>query len=68
MTARRAGTCDAPHLPDTLVILRPIGRGNWEPVEMRLSGRRAPRPLEFSVNQRLEIAGQAYRVSKILSC
>lgn len=59
--AREAGALD------TLVVLRPFGRGNWEPVELRISGRRAPLPMEFSVGQMVELCGQSFRVSRISS-
>ena len=54
-----------PHFPDTVVVLRPMGRGNWEPVELRLTGRRAPPPLFFVIGQRVELACQVFRISEI---
>ena len=59
---RRGAT---PHMPDTIVVLRPFGRGNWSTVELRLAGRRAPPPLFFTIGQRVELAGQEFRVSII---
>jgi len=42
-----------------------MGRGNWEPVELRLTGRRAPPPLFFVIGQRVELACQVFRISEI---
>ena len=65
---QKAAASHAPAGSDTLVLLRPIGRGNWETVELRLRGRRAPPPMMFTQNQRIELAGQEFRVAKIMSC
>lgn len=51
--------------PETVLVLRPPGRGNWEPVLLRLSGRRAPPPLLFTEGQHVELAGQTFRVAGI---
>lgn len=48
------------------LILRPLGRGNWHPVVMRLDGRRAPLPLEVHVGMRVVLGSQVLRVSKVL--
>ncbi len=65
MTQKKIGR--RPHFPDTVVELRPLGRGNWDPVELRLRGRRAPPPLFFVVNARIELAGQHFRVASVRS-
>jgi hypothetical protein len=49
------------------VVLRPLGRGNWAPVVLRVDhGKNTPLPLEFYVGQRVELGGHVFRVSKVL--
>lgn len=50
-----------------MLILRPPGRGNWKPVVLRVEqGRNSPLPLEFHRNQRVELGGHVFRVSKVM--
>lgn len=51
-----------------IVILKPVGRGNWQPVELRISGKRnAPLPLELARGDRVTIAGRLFRVSRVFA-
>lgn len=48
------------------VILRPLGRGNWKPVVLVVDqSRNCPRPLEFHVEQRVELGGRVFRVVRV---
>jgi hypothetical protein len=49
------------------LILRPLGRGNWAPMLLRIEqSKHAPLPLEVHVGQRLTVAGRTFRVAKVL--
>lgn len=49
------------------LVLRPPGRGNWKPVVIAIElGRNCPLPLEFHRDQRVELGGHVFRVSKVL--
>jgi hypothetical protein len=49
------------------LILRPIGRGNWKPVLLRVEhSKNCPLPLEFHVDQRVTLAGHVLRIAKVL--
>lgn len=66
MTKPRA----APHnggCIETVIELRPYGRGNWEVVELRLRGRRAPPPMLFVPNEPVELGGRRFRVASVKS-
>lgn len=50
------------------LVLRPPGKGNHTPIFLTIEGRRtAPlfAPLVFRRNQRIELGGIIYRVSKV---
>lgn len=48
------------------LTLRPPGRGNWTPVLLVVDeGRNCPLPLEFHVNQRVELGGHVFRIAKV---
>lgn len=50
-----------------MLVLRPPGRGNWKPVLLHIDqSRNCPLPLEFHVNQRVELGGYVFRVCKVL--
>lgn len=50
-----------------MLVLRPLGRGNWSPVLLRVEqSRNSPLPLEFHVNQRVEFGGHVFRVAKVM--
>jgi hypothetical protein len=48
-----------------MLILRPIGRGNWTPLIVAVEGKRAA-PMLVHLNNRLPIGGVVYRVAKVL--
>jgi len=49
------------------LVLRPLGRGNWKPVLLRVEiSRNCPLPLEFHVNQCVLLGGQFFRVAKVM--
>ena len=50
------------------LTLRPIGRGNWQPVVLTIKpGRNSPLPLYVAKGQKLELGGQRYRVVEVLT-
>lgn len=50
------------------LTLRPIGRGNWAPVQLSITpGRNSPLPLYVAKGQRVELGGQVYRVVRVMS-
>ena len=49
------------------LILRPVGRGNWTPITMRVTGKpHLPPPMYFEVGQRIELGGMVFRVAEVL--
>lgn len=44
-----------------MVILKPVGRGNWTPVTLTVEGRHAA-PLTVRVGDRLVLGGVTFRV------
>ena len=44
-----------------MLILKPIGRGNWKPVTLNVDGRHAA-PLTVRVGDRLVLGGVTFRV------
>jgi len=48
-----------------MLVLRPVGRGNWATLLLQVSGRRAPLPLEVHVGQRMHFAGKDWRVVEV---
>ena len=48
-----------------MLVLKPIGRGNWATVLLEVKGRRAPLPLEFALGQRVVLAGQTFRIVEV---
>lgn len=48
-----------------MLLLRPPGRGNWHALTVAIEGRRLA-PLLIRVGQRMTIAGQVYRIAKVL--
>jgi hypothetical protein len=49
-----------------MLVLRPPGRGNWQPLIVTIEGRRLA-PLLVRVGQQLPIGGQIYRIAKVLT-
>lgn len=50
-----------------MLLLRPPGRGNWKPVLLTVdASRNSPLPLQFHVNQRVELGGLVFRVAKVM--
>lgn len=50
------------------LVLRPPGRGNWKPVVVTIDdSRHAPRPLEVVRGMRMVLAGQVFRVARVLA-
>jgi hypothetical protein len=47
-----------------MLVLRPPGRGNWQPLIVAIEGRRLA-PLLVRVGQRMTIGGQVYRIAKV---
>ncbi len=47
-----------------MLVLKPIGRGNWTPVYMQLSGYRA-QPLLFRVGSTIDLAGLTFRICRV---
>lgn len=47
-----------------MLVLRPIGRGNWAPLRMVLDGSRA-QPLLFRVGSTIELAGLTFRICEV---
>ena len=48
-----------------MLLLRPIGRGNWTPLIVAIEGKRAA-PMLVRRGDRLPIGGVVYRVAKVL--
>lgn len=48
------------------VIAKPVGRGNWAKLTIKLSGTRA-QPLLVNVGDRFEMAGLTWRICKVMS-
>jgi len=51
------------------LILRPIGRGNWAPLQLDIPRTRKEVPLlpiDTRRGQRLEIAGRVFRIAQVL--
>lgn len=46
------------------LVLRPIGRGRWRPVVLKVDGDRAA-PLLVRVGDRLPLGGVVFRVSEV---
>jgi hypothetical protein len=44
------------------LILRPFGRGNWQPVRLTVEGRHAPPMMLALPGQRFVLGGTVYRV------
>jgi|GEM_PF-2111615 len=50
------------------LTLRPVGRGNWQPVVLTIKpGRNSPLPLYVERWQRVQLGGQWYRVVEVLT-
>lgn len=52
-----------------MLILRPLGRGNWAPIRLEIPrGRKElpTLPIEARVGQRMTIDGRVFRVSKVM--
>lgn len=47
-----------------ILTLRPIGRGNWKTLTIRVEGTRAS-PILVSKNDRLQLGGITYRVVSV---
>lgn len=47
------------------LLLRPPGKGNWSPVIVVIDGRHAV-PLEFRRGDLFPLAGQVFRIVKVL--
>lgn len=47
-----------------MLVLRPLGRGNWAPLRMVLDGTRA-QPLLFRVGSTIELAGAKFRICEV---
>lgn len=48
-----------------MLILRPIGRGNWKTAQLSVDGDRA-QPLLVKVGDKFTLAGVTWRVVKVL--
>jgi len=51
------------------LILRPIGRGNWAPLQLDIPRTRKELPLlpiEARKGVRLDIAGRTFRIAKVI--
>lgn len=48
-----------------MLVLRPVGRGNWTPIILALEGKRIA-PLLLRVGDRLPLGGVTYRIAKVL--
>lgn len=48
-----------------MLILRPVGRGNWRTAQFHVTGDRA-QPLLVKVGERFELAGVTWRVVRVL--
>ena len=48
-----------------MLILVPQGRGNWSPVTVAIEGRHAI-PLAFKVGDLFPLAGQIFRIARVL--
>lgn len=47
-----------------MLVLKPIGRGNWAPLTLRMDGTRA-QPLLVRIGDRLTMAGVTWRVCEV---
>lgn len=47
-----------------ILVLRPLGRGNWAPLRMELDGTRA-QPLLFRVGSVIELAVAKFRICEV---
>jgi hypothetical protein len=51
-----------------ILVLKPRGRGNWQPTTLAIEGRKhAPLPIEVAKGDTIVIAGRIYRVAKVYS-
>lgn len=48
-----------------MLILRPVGRGNWRTAQLSISTDRA-QPLLVKVGDRIDLAGVTWRVVRVL--
>lgn len=48
-----------------MIILRPVGRGNWSPLIVAIEGKRAA-PMLVRRGQMVPLGGVVYRISKVL--
>lgn len=48
-----------------MLVLRPVGRGNWGTVILQVTGRRAPLPMELLREHRVVLAGQVFRIVEV---
>lgn len=46
------------------LVLRPVGRGNWTPLVLRIEGHRAT-PILVAKNDRLQLGGITFRVVEV---
>jgi hypothetical protein len=49
-----------------MIILKPVGRGNWRTVEMQVTGAHVPVML-VKRGDRITLAGVAFRVCRVLA-
>ena len=50
-----------------MLICKPIGRGNWCPIVIRIEqSRNAPRPMDFHRGQIIQFGGQTLRVCVVM--
>lgn len=47
-----------------MLVLKPLGRGNWAPLRLTLDGSRA-QPLLFRVGSTIELAGLTFRICEV---
>lgn len=47
-----------------MLLLKPVGRGNWAPLTLRLDGTRA-KPLLVRVGELINLAGVTWRVCEV---
>jgi len=50
-----------------MLILRPLGRGNWTPLVLAIAeSKHTPLPLEVFVGQHWTLAGRVFRIAKVM--
>lgn len=64
---RRAVTRRSPAPTVSLaLIMRPVGRGNWKSIEVRVRGKHIPPPLMLQPGERVTIGQTVMRVVAVL--